>query len=44
MRRTQGVSRNLLFKFNQYLSDEFDRKKAQNDSNGEILDKAGSKK
>ena len=44
MRRTRGVSRNLLFKFNQYLSDEFDRKKAQNDSSGEILDKAGSKK
>jgi len=44
MRRTRGVSRNLLFKFNQFLSDEFDRKKSNVDSSGEILDKAGSKK
>ena len=44
MRRTRGVSRNLLFKFNQFLSDEFDRKKSHADSSGEILDKAGSKK
>ena len=39
MRRTQGVSRNLMFKFNQYTTDVLDRKKIQNDSSGEILDK-----
>ncbi len=44
MRRTQGVSRNLMFKFNQFTSDVLDRKKIQNDSSGEILDKSGSKK
>jgi len=44
MRRTRGVSRNLMFKFNQFASDEFDRKKIQNDSAGEILDKSGAKK
>ncbi len=44
MRRTRGVSRNLMFKFNQFASDEFERKKIQNDSNAEILDKSGSKK
>jgi syntaxin 16 len=32
-----------MFKFNQFASDEFDRKKIQNDSNAEILDKSGSK-
>ena len=44
MRRTRGVSRNLMFKFNQFASDESDRKKIKNDSNAEILDKSGSKK
>jgi len=44
MRRTRGVSRNLMFKFNQFASDEIDRKKIQNDSAGEILDKSGAKK
>lgn len=44
MRRTQGVSRNLMFKFNQFTTDVLDRKKIHNDSNGNILDKSGSKK
>ena len=44
MRRTQGVSRNLMFKYNQFTTDVLDRKKIQNDSTGEILDKSGSKK
>ena len=44
MRKTRGASRNLMFKFNQFISDELDRKKLQNDSSGEILDKIGSSK
>ena len=43
MRRTRGVSRNLMFKFNQFASDEFDRKKIQNDSNAEIIKKRSNK-
>ena len=43
MRRTRGVSRNLLFKFNQFASDDFNPKKIQNE-NSEILDKSNSKK
>jgi hypothetical protein len=44
MRRTRGVSRNLMFKFNQFSSELMERKKSQNYSTGEILDKSGSKK
>ena len=43
MKETRGASKNLMYKYNQFL-DQYDRKKKQNDSNGEILDKSGSKK
>ena len=44
MRRTRGVSRNLMFKYNQSSSELLERKKLQNYSSAEMLDKSGSKK
>ena len=44
MRRTRGVSRNLMFKYNQYSSELLERKKLQNYSAAEMFDKSGSKK
>ena len=44
MKKTRGVSRNLTFRYNQLISEESDKRKNQNDSKGEILEKVkGSK-
>lgn len=40
MRKTRGVSRNLTFRYNQLITEESDKRKSQNDSRGEILEKA----
>ena len=39
MRKTRGTIRNLTYRYNQLISEEMDRKKALNDSKGEMLDK-----
>lgn len=44
MRKAGGVSRNLTFRYNQFVSEEMDKRKSQNDSRGEILDKSNGKK
>ena len=44
MRKTGGASRNLTFRYNQLVSEEMDKRKPQNDSKGEILDKPNGKK
>ena len=44
MRKTRGASRNLTFRYNQLITEESDKRKSQNGSRGEILDKTkGSK-
>ena len=44
MRKTFGISRNLAYRYNQLISEESDRRKSNEDSKGEILDKrTGSK-
>ena len=43
MKRAYGAWRNLTYKYNHLLSEEIDRKKSQNDSRGEIMDKNGQK-
>ncbi len=43
MRRVYGACRNLTYKYNHFVSEEMDRKKSQNDSRGEIMDKNGKK-
>lgn len=45
MKRTNGASRNLTYRYNQLISEEIDRKKlSQNDSRGEFLEKVNSSK
>lgn len=44
MKKNYGMSRNLTFKYNQLLSEEMDRRKSQNGSRGEMIEKTkGSK-
>jgi hypothetical protein len=43
-KRSKGVIRDLTYKYNQFVSEEMDRKKSQNDSHGEIIDKINGKK
>jgi hypothetical protein len=43
-KRTKGAIRDLTYKYNQFVSEEMDRKKSQNDSQGEIIDQINSKK
>ena len=43
-KRTLGTMRDLTYKYNQFVSEEADRKKSQNDSHGEIIDKINGKK
>ena len=42
--RTKGVIRDLTYKFNQFASEELDKRKSHNDSQGEIIDKINIKK
>ena len=44
MRRSRGTIRNLTFRYNQLISEEMDKKKALNDSRGEMLDKIKNSK
>lgn len=43
MKKVYGGWRNLTYKYNQLLSEEIDKRKSQNGSRGEMLDKNGSK-
>jgi hypothetical protein len=43
-KRTKGAIRDLTYKYNQFVSEEIDRKKSQNDSQGEIIDQINGKK
>ena len=44
MKKNYGMSRNLTSRYNQYLSEEIDKRKYQNGSRGEIFEKTkGSK-
>ena len=43
-KRTKGAIRDLTYKYNQFVSEEIDRKKSQNDSHGEIIDQINGKK
>ena len=42
--RKKGVIRDLTFRYNQYVSEEFDKKKSNNNSEGEKIDKINGKK
>lgn len=42
--RSKGTIRDLTFKYNQYVSEEFDKKKSNNNSEGEKIDKINGKK
>lgn len=44
MRKTRGASRNLTIRYNQLINEETDRRKSQNDSKGEMLDKVKASK
>lgn len=45
MKKTNGASRNLTYRYNQLISEEIDRKKLlQNDSRGEFLEKVNNSK
>lgn len=43
-KRTKGAMRDLTYKYNQFVSEEIDRRKSQHDSQGEIIDKINGKK
>ena len=43
-KRTKGAIRDLTYKYNQFVSEEIDRKKSQNDSQGEIIEQINGKK
>ena len=42
--RTKGTLRNLTFKYNQFLSEEMDKRKAYNNSEGEKIEKISKRK
>lgn len=42
--KSKGVLRDLTFKFNQFVSEEMDKKKANNNSEGEKINKKAQKK
>ena len=44
MKRTRGISRNLTYRYSQLISEEMDKRKSQNDSRGEILEKTNGTK
>ena len=44
MRKTRGASRNLTIRYNQFINEESDKRKSQNDSKGEMLDKVKASK
>ena len=44
LKRAKGAIRDLTYKYNQFVSEEIDRKKSQNDSHGEIIDQINGKK
>ena len=44
MKRTKGISKNLTYRYNQLISEEMDKRKSQNDSRGEILEKINGNK
>ena len=44
MRKTRGASRNLTNRYIQLINEETDRRKSQNDSKGEMLDKVKASK
>jgi hypothetical protein len=45
MKRTNGASRNLTYRYNQLISEEMDKRKfSQNDSRGEFLEKMNNSK
>ena len=42
--RTKGTLRNLTFKYNQFLSEEMDKRKVNNNSEGEKIEKTSKRK
>ena len=42
--RTKGALRNLTFKYNQFLSEEMDKRKTYNNSEGEKIEKKSKRK
>ena len=41
--KTKGAKRDLTYKYNQFLSEETDKKKSHNDSQGEIIESSSGK-
>jgi len=41
--KTKGTIRDLTYKYNQFLSEETDKKKSHNDSQGEIIESSSGK-
>ena len=41
--KTKGILRDLTYKYNQFLSEETDKKKSHNDSQREIIDSTSGK-
>ena len=42
--RSKGTLRNLTFKYNQFLNEEMDKRKSNNNSEGEKIDKINGRK
>ena len=42
MKKTCGATKNLTYKYNQLVTEEYERRKSQNGSKGEMLEKIGS--
>ena len=41
--RSKGTIRNLTFKYNQLVNEEIDKRKSQDNSDGEIINKVNGK-
>jgi hypothetical protein len=42
--RTKGAIRDLTYKYSQYINDEIDKRKSNNNSEGEKIDKINGRK
>ena len=42
--RTKGAIRDLIYKYSQYINDEIDKRKSNNNSEGEKIDKINGRK